>query len=112
MLSRVLRRLDLPPADPTTIFIGLDSPDDAAVLRPPPDGQLIVQTIDFFRSNVSDPYIFGRISANHALSDCHAMGAQPTSALALAVVQYATEKKVNQPRDLTLISKEGYSNTE
>lgn len=77
------------------VLIGLDSPDDAAVLRPPPAGHLIVQSIDFFRSSSgADPYVFGRIAANHALSDCHAMGARPTSALALAVLPYATEAKV------------------
>jgi hypothetical protein len=32
--------------------------------------------------------------ANHALSDCHAMNARPTTALALAVVPFAAEDKV------------------
>lgn len=31
--------------------------------------------MDFFRAPLSDPYTFGMIAANHALSDCHAMGA-------------------------------------
>lgn len=51
----------------------------------------MLQTVDFFRASVSDPYLFGCIAAQHALGDCHAMGATPTSALAIAVVPYAAE---------------------
>ena len=47
---------------------GLDTSVDAAVIAGPPAGHVLVQSIDFFRSIVSDPYIFGAISANHALS--------------------------------------------
>lgn len=36
-----------------------------------------------------DPYVFGRIAAVHALSDVHAMGGRPVSALATAVLPYA-----------------------
>ena len=35
------------------------------------------------------PYTFGAVAANHALSDCHAMGAAPVAALATAVVPLA-----------------------
>ena len=66
-------------------------PDDAAILEPPPDGSLPVQTCDFFRAFVSDPYLFGRIAANHALGDIHAMGGTASSALAIACVPPASD---------------------
>jgi len=47
--------------------------------------------VDFFRASVSDPWLFGRVAAEHALSDCWAMGAAPATALAIAVVPYAAE---------------------
>ncbi len=81
-------------AAPPHVLAGLDSPDDAAVLAPPPPGHVAVQTVDFFRAPVSDPYLFGRIAAEHALGDCHAMGAAPSSALAIAVVPYAAGAQV------------------
>jgi selenophosphate synthase len=61
--------------------------DDAAVVASPPDGQVSVQTADFLAACVDDPYIFGRIAAIHALSDCFAMGAEPKVALAIAQVR-------------------------
>ncbi|WP_051340541.1 selenide, water dikinase SelD [Azospirillum halopraeferens] len=65
---------------------GVGPRDDAAVLDAPGDGRLLVQTVDHFRAFVDDPYVFGRIAANHALGDIHAMGAQPLAALAIAAV--------------------------
>jgi selenide,water dikinase len=85
-----MRRLEIP--DAPSAVIGLSAPDDAAVLRPA-DGLLSVQTVDFFRSFVSDPYIFGRIAANHALGDIYAMGATPRTALAIAMLPHAADEK-------------------
>ena len=69
------------------ILLGLDHPDDGAVTLPPP-GMAVVQSVDHFRAFLDDPYLFGQIAAAHALSDLHAMGARPWTALAIAAVPY------------------------
>ncbi|MGE0735898.1 MAG: selenide, water dikinase SelD [Alphaproteobacteria bacterium] len=91
-LARGLARLDPKPAN--GLVIGLETPDDAAVMVPPP-GHL-VQTVDFFRAFVSDPYVFGEIAANHALNDIFAMGGMPHYALAVAVVPPGPAAKVEE----------------
>ncbi|KAH8078083.1 selenide water dikinase [Aureococcus anophagefferens] len=83
-----------PPCD---VVVGVDAPDDGAVVAYGPEKDQrtqVVHTVDFFRSFVSDPYVFGQIAANHALSDCDAMGALPASALALVVVPYGSNRCV------------------
>jgi selenide,water dikinase len=78
----------LPPTEAAGQVIGLAGRDDAAVLKPPA-GYLLVQSVDHFRTFLDDPYVFGQIAAAHALSDLHAMGAHPWTALAVASVPYA-----------------------
>jgi len=83
-LLRVLSRL--PAQNFSQVALGIG--DDAALVRT--DGEVIL-TVDGFRSLISDPYLFGRITAHHSLNDVLAMGGTPVSALALATVPLMAE---------------------
>jgi selenide,water dikinase len=96
VLSRALDAVE--PAERDDVIVGLDAPDDAAIVDTG-GKRLSVHTVDYFRAIVDDPYMFGRIAANHALGDIYAMGAEPQTALAIATVPYGIEAKVEA--DLT-----------
>jgi selenide, water dikinase len=90
VLDRALNRIA--PNQSNHVLLGLDRPDDAAVLQIPP-GHVLVQTVDYFPALVDDPFLFGQIATNHSLSDLFAMGATASSALAIVSIPYATEAK-------------------
>jgi selenide,water dikinase len=94
VLSAVLRRLDF--REDPRVLLGCRAGEDAAVhrVRPEwfgaePERLVEVQTVDYFKAFVDDPYLFGRIAALNAVSDLYAMNARPFSALAIATLPYA-----------------------
>ncbi|MBI1357192.1 MAG: selenide, water dikinase SelD [Acidobacteria bacterium] len=93
VLEKVLAKIE--PLERDDVLVGLRGADDAAVWRVP-CGKVAVQSVDFFGAIVNDPYVFGKIAAEHALSDLYAMGAEPQSALATAIVPYGLPPKEEQ----------------
>ncbi|MFW6092544.1 MAG: selenide, water dikinase SelD [Pseudomonadota bacterium] len=68
--------------------------DDAAVIQV--DRGDLVMTVDGFRSLVEDAYLFGRITAHHALNDVLAMGGRGVAALAFATVPLMSEAMMSE----------------
>jgi selenide,water dikinase len=83
VLSRVLRRLDVPASE--HVLVGLEAAADAAVVVAP-EGRPVVATVDAFAAPLDDPYIAGRIGALNAASDVFALGAAPWAALATVAI--------------------------
>lgn len=89
LLQRVLARLPIKAHAGVLLGIG----DDAAEIVA--EGSVLVST-DGLRSMLDDPYRFGRIVTHHNLNDLYAMGAIPTSAVALATVPLMSERLMEE----------------
>ena len=83
ILSKTLARLEIPRSE--HVLLGLDQPDDAAIVQPP-GGRPVVATVDFFTAFLDDPYLVGRVAALNTMSDAFAVGATPLAAMAIATL--------------------------
>ena len=84
------------------VVVGLEAPDDAAMIAVPPN-RLSVLSVDGFRPMIDDPWLFGRITANHCLGDVYAMGADPQAAMTMATLPvWPEEKLVDELRQMLL----------
>lgn len=79
ILSGVMNDLGI--QDNENVIIGLNNPDDAAIVKT--RAKQVTVTTDFFAAPLGDPYLIGRIAALNSLSDLFVMGAQPTGALTI-----------------------------
>jgi selenide,water dikinase len=72
--------------------------DDAALIELSGD-QVSIQSTDYMPAIVQDPYLFGRIATQHAMSDVFAMGGQVRSGLLTVILPHHGPKIVG--RDLS-----------
>ncbi|MDJ0846480.1 MAG: selenide, water dikinase SelD [Crocosphaera sp.] len=93
VLKHTLQRLKI--NQTPDIIIGLNTPDDAAIIDIS-EQELLLETIDYLPSFVSDPFIFGQITSNHCLSDLWAMGANGHSVSALITLPYGVDSIVEE----------------
>ena len=84
------------------VIVGLEAPDDAAIIAVP-SNRLSVLSVDGFRPMIDDPYLFGRITANHCLGDVYAMGAEPQAAMTMATMPvWPEDKLIDELRQMLL----------
>lgn len=95
-LQSVLARLQ--PKGQPDLVNSLDTTEDAALIRVTSD-RMLVQTVDYFRAFINDPWLFARIATNHCVGDIYAMGARPHTALAIASVPFAGRNIMRETLD-------------
>ena len=76
-----MARLPHPPDPQGRVLHGFEHNEDAVILRSPPPGMALVQTVDVLAPIGNDPRRFGRTAAANALSDVYAVGGEPWSAM-------------------------------
>lgn len=88
-LTESLNKLMIP--EDEHVLLGVNDGEDCALTRVS-ENTLCLQSIDQFRSFISDPFLLGQIATQHALSDVYAMGGVARTVQVGLTLQAATEK--------------------
>ena len=67
----------MPPDPEGRIIHGFSNNEDAVLVKSPPAGMVLVQTVDILGAIGNNPRLFGQTAAANALSDVYAMGGIP-----------------------------------
>ncbi len=65
-------------------------PQDAVQITD--QAEIIYQSVDALKTPIQDPWLFGKIAVNHALSDLYAMNLKPESAQVIISLPYASQR--------------------
>jgi len=93
VLSRALSRVAA--TSGPDVVLGVDAREDVSAVKVPL-GKTLIQSVDFFRTFLDDPFTFGRVTTNHCVNDIYAKGAEPHSALATVTVPFGPAEKVEE----------------
>ena len=84
MLEQILADIPVPPDPEGRIVHGFSNNEDAVLVKSPPAGMVLVQTVDILGAIGNDARRFGQTAAANALSDVYAMGGIPWSVMNVA----------------------------
>ncbi len=84
MLEQILADIPVPPDPEGRIIHGFSNNEDAVLVKSPPAGLVLVQTVDILGPIGNSARLFGQTAAANALSDVYAMGGIPWSVMNVA----------------------------
>ena len=84
MLEQILADIPVPPDPEGRIVHGFSNNEDAVLVKSPPAGMVLVQTVDILGAIGNNARLFGQTAAANALSDVYAMGGIPWSVMNVA----------------------------
>ena len=84
MLEQILSDITPPPDREGRVLHGFSNNEDAVLVKAPPAGLALVQTVDILGPIGNNARLFGQTAAANALSDVYAMGGWPWSVMNIA----------------------------